>query len=211
MPDRPGLPVVDEGPGPLRQLLGAVADFLEDRGAVPSVRVHFFVSHSGPLGPSARPRHQRRWETARRHTGQTSAVFSSTSRGGRSTGSESWVTDLIGLSEAADAGPLRWPLALPALRARAGLAGEQPLPSSGASSCCAQARAGGCSSSPGSDARVPASWTGQGCCTLRASRLKSWAIGIAYWSSGGSASCRLSTNASQTATATGSSARSGAM
>jgi hypothetical protein len=57
--------VVDEGPGLSGSSFGAVADFLEARGAAPE-SVTFFPSHAGDPGPRAQARHRERWARADR-------------------------------------------------------------------------------------------------------------------------------------------------
>ncbi len=57
--------VVDEGPGLSGSSFGAVADWLEAAG-VSRERIHFFPSHTGPLGPQASSAHRERWDGAAR-------------------------------------------------------------------------------------------------------------------------------------------------
>ncbi|HEX6014235.1 MAG TPA: hypothetical protein VFY87_21040, partial [Geminicoccaceae bacterium] len=90
--------VVDEGPGLSGSSFGAVADFLEDRGGVAPERIHFFASHVGPLGPSARPRHRRRWDKARRYVAELSSLLHQPRRPEHRL--EAWVVDLVGAPEA---------------------------------------------------------------------------------------------------------------
>jgi hypothetical protein len=85
--------VVDEGPGLSGSSLGAVADFLEERG-LPAEQIHFFPSHSGDLGPQASPAHRRRWAHAKRHVVDfDSLVLRARDPAHRL---EHWVKELIG-------------------------------------------------------------------------------------------------------------------
>jgi hypothetical protein len=99
--------LVDEGPGLSGSSLGAVADFLEDRG-IPSGRLHFFPSHPGELGPSASERHRRRWAGARRHTVDFDALF--VHPPGAPSPLVAWVEDLTGpaLAPLEDVGGGAW-------------------------------------------------------------------------------------------------------
>lgn len=58
--------IVDEGPGLSGSTFGSIADALLERG-VSEDQIHYFPSHTGPLGPRASARHRARWESARRH------------------------------------------------------------------------------------------------------------------------------------------------
>ena len=91
--------VVDEGPGLSGSSFGAVADFLEDRGGVAPERIHFFASHTGPLGPSARHRHRRRWDKARRHVVELGDLLLHQPRR-QEHRLETWVADLVGPPDA---------------------------------------------------------------------------------------------------------------
>ena len=86
--------VVDEGPGLSGSSFGAVADFLEDRGVAPE-RIHYFASHAGPLGPSARPRHRQRWAKATLHVADLGTLLVHSPRRPEHR-LASWVADLVG-------------------------------------------------------------------------------------------------------------------
>ena len=90
--------VVDEGPGLSGSSFGAVADFLEDRGASPE-RIHFFASHRGPLAPCARSRHRRRWTRVTPHVVELGDLLIHSPRRPEHR-LERWVADLVGEPEA---------------------------------------------------------------------------------------------------------------
>jgi hypothetical protein len=90
--------VVDEGPGLSGSSFGAVADFLEDRGAPPE-RIHFFASHRGPLAPCARPRHRRRWARVTPHVVELGDLLIRAPRRPEHR-LDSWVADLVGEPQA---------------------------------------------------------------------------------------------------------------
>ena len=85
--------VVDEGPGLSGSSFGAVADYLEDRGAR-AERIHFLPGHGGDLGPQASDRHRRRWSRAPRHVvGFDALVLDAPEPAHRL---ETWIADLVG-------------------------------------------------------------------------------------------------------------------
>ncbi|HEV7784041.1 MAG TPA: hypothetical protein VGQ28_01825 [Thermoanaerobaculia bacterium] len=94
----PEIAIVDEGPGLSGSSFGCVADWLEDRG-VPPESIAFFPSHRGTPGPYASPRHQERWQRARRYVAEFEDVFTSPEARWPLA---SWVADLTGEAE----GPL---------------------------------------------------------------------------------------------------------
>ncbi|AVA25610.1 hypothetical protein NXC24_PC01169 (plasmid) [Rhizobium sp. NXC24] len=88
--------IVDEGPGLSGSSFGCVADWLQTNGVSP-LRLHFFPSHSGDLGPRASSAHRQRWKERPIHLADARDLIIDTPQGARSL--QTWASELVGTSE----------------------------------------------------------------------------------------------------------------